>query len=68
MKAGCGLPFVVTYEWMIDMKKAASLYKGWRMKRDFLHLVHTTDPRLLLDVGISPDVVEQRRKTPFWKF
>jgi hypothetical protein len=50
------------------MKKAASLYKGWRMKRNFLHLVMTMDPRLLQDVGYPPEVVETRLKTPFWKF
>jgi len=38
------------------------------MKRNFLHLVHTMEPRLLQDVGYPPEVVEQRLKTPFWKF
>ncbi|NMT64953.1 hypothetical protein [Marinobacter orientalis] len=50
------------------MSKAASLYKGWRMKRNFLRLVLTTEPRLLKDVGYPPEVVEQRLRTPFWKF
>lgn len=68
MKAGHGLPFVVTYKWMFTMKKAASLYKGWRMKRNFLHLIHTTEPRLLMDAGYPPEVVEQRLRTPFWRF
>jgi len=38
------------------------------MKRNFLHLVTTTDPRLLKDVGYPPEVVENRLRTPFWKF
>ncbi|MEC7815360.1 MAG: DUF1127 domain-containing protein [Pseudomonadota bacterium] len=50
------------------MKRAASLYKGWRMKRNFVHLVSTMDPRLLNDVGFSPEIVERKLSTPFWKF
>jgi|TARA_R110002124_G_scaffold64063_1_gene175446 hypothetical protein len=53
---------------MIEMKRAASLYKGWRMKRNFLHLVMTMEPRLLKDVGYPPELVAQRLDTPFWKF
>lgn len=50
------------------MKRAASLYKGWRMKRNFIHMVMTMDRRLLNDVGFSPEMVEQKLSTPFWKF
>ncbi|MFO7527300.1 MAG: hypothetical protein R6W86_00635 [Marinobacter sp.] len=50
------------------MKTAATLFKGWRMKRNFVRLVENTEPRLLLDVGFSPEVVEARLRTPFWKF
>ena len=50
------------------MKRAAAMYQGWRMKRNFVQLVMTMDPRLLNDVGFSPDVVHQRLRTPFWKF
>lgn len=53
---------------MIEMKRAASLYKGWRMKRNFLHLALTMEPRLLKDVGYPPELVAQRLDTPFWKF
>ena len=50
------------------MKRAASLYRGWRMKRNFMHLVMTMDRHLLKDVGISQELVEQKLSTPFWKF
>ncbi|MBW0146166.1 hypothetical protein [Marinobacter arenosus] len=50
------------------MKRAAAIYQGWRMKRNFVHLVMTMDRRLLNDVGFSPDVVHQKLNTPFWKF
>ncbi|WP_288074104.1 hypothetical protein [Marinobacter sp.] len=50
------------------MKRAASLHKGWRTKRNFLHLVLTMEPRLLKDVGYPPELVAQRLDTPFWKF
>lgn len=50
------------------MKRAASIYKGWRMKRNFIHLVTTMDSRLLNDVGFSPEVVAKRLNTPFWEF
>jgi uncharacterized protein YjiS (DUF1127 family) len=50
------------------MKRAMSVYKGWRKKRDFIHLVLTKDSRLLKDVGYPPEIIEQRLKTPFWKF
>lgn len=50
------------------MTKAVSVYKGWRNKRNFIHLVLTKDARLLKDVGYPPEIIEQRLKTPFWKF
>ncbi|HET8800448.1 MAG TPA: hypothetical protein VFN01_04620 [Marinobacter sp.] len=50
------------------MKTAATWYKGWRMKRHFVHLVTTMDSRLLKDVGYPPELVEQKLSTPFWKF
>lgn len=31
-------------------------------------MVETLDERLLLDVGFSPEIIESRLKTPFWKF
>ncbi len=52
----------------VEMKRASAFYRGWRMKRNFIHLVMTTDRRLLNDVGFSPDVVHQKLRTPFWKF
>ncbi len=50
------------------MKRAVTFYRGWKMKRDFVHLVTTMDRRLLIDAGLSPDIVVQRLNTPFWKF
>ncbi|WP_166263628.1 hypothetical protein [Marinobacter caseinilyticus] len=50
------------------MKRAVSLYKGWRMKRNFTHLVLSLDSRLLNDAGFSPEIVHQKLNTPFWKF
>ncbi len=50
------------------MKRAITLYRGWKMKREFVYLVSTMDRRLLNDAGLSPDVVLQRMNTPFWKF
>jgi hypothetical protein len=50
------------------MKRAVSVYRGWRKKRDFIQLVLTRDPRLLRDVGYPPELVQQRLQTPFWKF
>lgn len=50
------------------MNKAVSVYKGWRNKRNFINLVITTDARLLNDIGYRPEIIEQRLKTPFWKF
>lgn len=50
------------------MNKAVSVYKGWRMKRDFIQLILTKDARLLKDVGYPPEIVAQRLDTPFWKF
>lgn len=50
------------------MKRAVTLYRGWKMKREFMVLVTTMDRRLLNDAGISQDVVIQRLNTPFWKF
>lgn len=50
------------------MKKAVSVFRGWRKKRDFINLVLTKDARLLNDVGYRPEIIEQRLKTPFWKF
>ena len=50
------------------MNKAVSVYRGWRKKRDFIHLVLTKEARLLKDVGYPPEIVEQRLRTPFWKF
>jgi len=38
------------------------------MKRNFVRLVENTEPRLLMDVGFPPDVIEARLRTPFWKF
>jgi len=50
------------------MTKAVSVYRGWRKKRNFINLVLTKDARLLKDVGYPPEIIEQRLKTPFWKF
>ncbi len=50
------------------MNKAVSVYRGWRKKRDFIHLVMTRDARLLNDVGYRPEIIQQRLETPFWKF
>lgn len=50
------------------MNRAVSVYRGWRKKRDFTQLVLTKDARLLKDVGYPPEIVEQRLRTPFWKF
>lgn len=50
------------------MKKAVTVYRGWRKKRDFIQLVLTKEARLLTDVGYPPEIIEQRLKTPFWKF
>jgi uncharacterized protein YjiS (DUF1127 family) len=53
---------------IVEMKKAVSVYRGWRKKRDFIHLVLTKESRLLKDVGYPPEIIEQRLRTPFWKF
>ncbi len=50
------------------MKRAVTLYRGWKTKRHFVQLVMTLDRRLLNDVGFPPEIVEQRLSTPFWKF
>lgn len=50
------------------MKNAVSVYRGWRKKREFIQLVLSKEPRLLKDVGYPPELIEQRLKTPFWKF
>lgn len=50
------------------MKKIVSVYTGWRKKRDFTKLVLSKEARLLKDVGYPPEIVEQRLRTPFWKF
>lgn len=50
------------------MKKAAQYFQKWRQKQIFTYMVETLDERLLLDAGFTPDVIESRLKTPFWKF
>ncbi len=50
------------------MKRAVTVYRGWRKKRDFINLVLNKDARLLKDVGYPPEIIEQRLRTPFWKF
>ncbi len=50
------------------MKTASDWIKGWRMKRNFVRLVKSKEPRLLRDAGFTPDVVYQKLRTPFWKF
>ncbi len=50
------------------MKRAVTLYRGWKTKRNFVQLVMTLDRRLLNDVGFPPEIVEQRLSTPFWKY
>ncbi len=50
------------------MKRAVTLYRGWKTKRNFVHLVMNLDRRLLNDVGFPPEIVQQRLSTPFWKY
>lgn len=42
--------------------------RGWKSKRDFRRLVSKTEQRILQDIGITEDYVNEKMKTPFWKF
>lgn len=50
------------------MSTAVSMYRRWRSKRNFMHLVENKDARLLEDVGLPMDVVQKKLNTPFWRF
>lgn len=50
------------------MKKAVSLYQKWRQKQNFVHLALSMDQRLMSDIGFTHDVVQEKLRTPFWKY